>query len=702
MAPRKLAKENASEEVKPLRVLRPKLQVVPENNFNSENKMEEKVDKRKKATKTEGTDPKATKTATKPEPKAKGASKPKKVAAKGHKLPDPIKPGTVFTDSAKQLWKVGKSLGSGGFGEVYSASDNLNEKIDNYKYVMKVEYSTGPLFVEQNFYIRCSKAEHLEAWKKERKVKAIGLPTFYAMRGQQEHNGNSYRFIIITKFGQDLQHLLEEQKQFSLKNTLTIGCSLVDTLEYIHHSGYVHADLKPANILLGIDSTHAVVNIVDFGLATKYKDTDNNHKAHKEEKKAAHNGTLIYTSLVAHRGAVTTSRICDIEILAYNLLHFYTGSLPWATYEKQPDKVMQMKQELSEDPKKFLSAHYPSVTDMQVFVDLFDYISLSEFEDEPDYNKLKQMFTKALTKSRLKFDGKLNFDEKAKSNETATASASAAGGKKKVAQARGRGKKAAPKVVELHSENEEEEKDEDEEHFDDETLRFVNTNKRRVKATATLNKLQEASEEEEEDEEEPVQQKKKRRNAKQTKAPAPAEIGPSSPEPQPQTTSEVLDETYTIPNPTPAMVAVMKKQLEKKPGPVRNNKASKDKKPEEKTRKDGEDKEVDEENAMDTEAYPTPTMVDVMKKKEEKKTGTGRNNRANKERINEKAEETNQKDEMEEENEMDTESNPTSPMVEVLKKKPEKKTGPGRNNRANKERINEKAEETNQKENWTR
>lgn len=67
----------------------------------------------------------------------------------------------------------------------------------------------------------------MEAWKKEKKLKTLGLPTFYAMKGQQEHNGNSYRFIIISKFGSDLQKLLDEHKEFSLKNTLTIGSSLV-------------------------------------------------------------------------------------------------------------------------------------------------------------------------------------------------------------------------------------------------------------------------------------------------------------------------------------------------------------------------------------------------------------------------------------------------------------------------------------------
>lgn len=41
---------------------------------------------------------------------SKGAPK-KRVAAIGFKLPDPIAPGLVVKDVAKQSWKIGKSIG---------------------------------------------------------------------------------------------------------------------------------------------------------------------------------------------------------------------------------------------------------------------------------------------------------------------------------------------------------------------------------------------------------------------------------------------------------------------------------------------------------------------------------------------------------------------------------------------------------------
>ena len=40
----------------------------------------------------------------------------------GYILPDPLPSGMVLTDLKKQKWKLGKSIGLGGFGEIYSAA----------------------------------------------------------------------------------------------------------------------------------------------------------------------------------------------------------------------------------------------------------------------------------------------------------------------------------------------------------------------------------------------------------------------------------------------------------------------------------------------------------------------------------------------------------------------------------------------------
>ena len=57
-------------------------------------------------------------------PKLTGAGGAKPAAKKKigalHKLPDPIKEGEIVRDIQKRQWRLGKSIGVGGFGEIYA------------------------------------------------------------------------------------------------------------------------------------------------------------------------------------------------------------------------------------------------------------------------------------------------------------------------------------------------------------------------------------------------------------------------------------------------------------------------------------------------------------------------------------------------------------------------------------------------------
>jgi len=47
------------------------------------------------------------------------AAKRKKVAASSHSLVKPLHEGVILTDMMKAEWKIGKPVGSGGFGLLY-------------------------------------------------------------------------------------------------------------------------------------------------------------------------------------------------------------------------------------------------------------------------------------------------------------------------------------------------------------------------------------------------------------------------------------------------------------------------------------------------------------------------------------------------------------------------------------------------------
>ena len=77
----------------------------------------------------------------------------------------------------------------------------------------------------------------------------------------------------------------------------------LDVLEYIHSHGFVHADVKASNLILGrTPETQNSVYLVDFGLACKYREKDGSHKEYRPDNRKAHAGTMEYTSRDAHAG----------------------------------------------------------------------------------------------------------------------------------------------------------------------------------------------------------------------------------------------------------------------------------------------------------------------------------------------------------------------------------------------------------------
>lgn len=77
--------------------------------------------------------------------------------------------------------------------------------------------------------------------------------------------------MLMDKLGYSLEDLLVRKNgKLSLKTVLMVGIQLIDRIKYIHQRGFLHRDIKPDNLLMGLGSKSKTMFIIDMGLSKKY------------------------------------------------------------------------------------------------------------------------------------------------------------------------------------------------------------------------------------------------------------------------------------------------------------------------------------------------------------------------------------------------------------------------------------------------
>ena len=71
--------------------------------------------------------------------------------------------------------------------------------------------------------------------------------------------------------GVDAGRLLKQKGPLPVRDAVRIVSQVLSALDYAHGQGYVHRDVKPANILLSVEGNRKVVKVADFGLARVYQ-----------------------------------------------------------------------------------------------------------------------------------------------------------------------------------------------------------------------------------------------------------------------------------------------------------------------------------------------------------------------------------------------------------------------------------------------
>lgn len=185
-----------------------------------------------------------------------------------------------------------------------------------------------------------------------------------------------------------------------------VAKQMLSRVQTIHEKNLIYRDIKPDNFLIGRPNTKAqnVIHVVDFGMAKQYRDPKTKQHIPYRERKSL-SGTARYMSINTHLGR-EQSRRDDLEALGHVFMYFLRGGLPWqglkaATNKQKYEKIGEKKQTTA---IKDLCDGFP-----EEFNKYLSYVRNLGFEDTPDYDYLRDLFTKALQNTGEVEDGEYDW-----------------------------------------------------------------------------------------------------------------------------------------------------------------------------------------------------------------------------------------------------------------------------------------------------
>jgi len=164
-------------------------------------------------------------------------------------------------------YRVEQTLGVGGFGVTYLATDaNLNLKV-----AIK-EYLPGDLALraeDQSVKPKSESASESFKWgmsrflEESRTLASFRHPNIVRVMRFFQANQTAYMVMEFVA-GQPLGDWIRSRRPLEEGTVLSIASALLDGLEVVHRTGFLHRDIKPGNVFMREDDSPV---LLDFGSA---------------------------------------------------------------------------------------------------------------------------------------------------------------------------------------------------------------------------------------------------------------------------------------------------------------------------------------------------------------------------------------------------------------------------------------------------
>ena len=270
-----------------------------------------------------------------------------------------------------------KKIGGGAFGKIYTCINNKTkeicackiEKPDIENPQLNNEYRILSLLKNYDYFPKCYK-----------------------------YCNSQYGYILILeRLGSNLGVIMSKlpNKKYSMKSALMIINQSLERLKLIHEKGIIHRDMKPENLCIGYKGKEKNIYLIDFGLS-KLINNDKKNQCFllniKKEKIVI--GTVRYISMNAHLGNEQYKKD-DLESLAYMMIYFIKGELPWQNLKakSRKEKYTKIYQKKKHTVNSELCNFLPD--EIKTFL---NYVLNLNQKQNPDYVKLTNLINNLMKK----------------------------------------------------------------------------------------------------------------------------------------------------------------------------------------------------------------------------------------------------------------------------------------------------------------
>ncbi|WP_405697839.1 serine/threonine-protein kinase [Streptomyces sp. NBC_01185] len=172
-------------------------------------------------------------------------------------------------------WTVTQPIGSGGWATVYAArpADEKQERTGGAPpsaptdVALKIMPTAGLAPLQSRRIVESARRE-VELARRAGHPRLIGLLESFVLAAPDRPSLEGAIVLVMERASGSLRELIYAGVPEADRGRLIAG--ICEGLAHLHRSGWVHADLKPENVLLGKDRS---VKLSDFGLATELTGT---------------------------------------------------------------------------------------------------------------------------------------------------------------------------------------------------------------------------------------------------------------------------------------------------------------------------------------------------------------------------------------------------------------------------------------------